>query len=58
VDSYGECDEGLARGNPLHLESAMYEDLVKVWINNDIPGRIARTFDPEVLIIRADWFTL
>jgi len=30
VDEYGECDEGLKRGNPLKLNKAMYEDLKKV----------------------------
>ena len=30
VDEYGECDEGLKRGNPLKLDKAMYEELNKV----------------------------
>ena len=30
VDEYGECDEGLKRGNPLKLERTMYEELNKV----------------------------
>ena len=33
VDEYGECDEGLKRGNPLKLDKSMYEELNKV-INN------------------------
>ena len=32
VDEYGECDEGLKRGNPLKLNKAMYEDLKKVYL--------------------------
>ena len=30
VDEYGECDEGLKRGNPLKLDKMMYEELNKV----------------------------
>ena len=30
VDEYGECDEGLKRGNPLKLDKTMYEELNKV----------------------------
>ena len=30
VDEYGECDEGLKRGNPLKLDKGMYEELNKV----------------------------
>ena len=30
VDEYGECDEGLKRGNPLKLDKSMYEELNKV----------------------------
>ena len=34
VDEYGECDEGLKRGNPLKLDKAMYEELNKVNYSN------------------------
>ncbi len=57
MDEYGETDSGLIRGNPLHLDPTKYNDLAKVWINGDIPARIARSFDPENPIT-ADWFTL
>ncbi len=55
VDDYGECDEGLHRGNPLRLDRDMYEDLQRTWTTNDIPDRISRAFDDEVLVIRAVW---
>ncbi len=58
VDDYGECDEGLLRGNPLHFSADMYEDLQKTWANNDIPDRISRSFDDDVIIIRAVWHQL
>ncbi len=58
VDDYGECDEGLRRGNPLHLDRDMYEDLQRTWTTNDIPDRISRSFDDEVIVIRAVWHQL
>jgi E3 ubiquitin-protein ligase UBR2 len=58
VDEYGECDEGLKRGNPLKLDKAMYEELNKVWLNNDIPDKISRHFDTEVVTISARWYEL
>ena len=91
VDEYGECDEGLKRGNPLKLDKGMYEELNKVnhthcqinfsislcisrirghgwykmillylqvWLNNDIPDKISRHFDTEVVTISARWYEL
>ena len=55
VDDYGESDQGLRRGNPLKLEDSMYDDLKKTWLTNDIPDRISKSFDDEVLVIRAVW---
>ena len=49
---YGESDEGLKRGNPLHLDVEMYEDLAKMWITCDVPDRISRTFDPDAPIYK------
>jgi len=58
VDDYGECDEGLRRGNPMKLERSMYEDLQKIWLNNDVPDKISRNFDEDLIVIRAVWHQL
>merc|ERR1712088_1085223 len=48
----------LKKGNPLKLDKAMYEELNKVWLNNDIPDKISRHFDTEVVTISARWYEL
>lgn len=58
VDDYGECDKGLKRGNPLHLDKPMYDELERIWLSNGIPDKISRSFDEEVMIIRAEWNVL
>eukprot|EP00095_Tigriopus_kingsejongensis_P008844 maker-scaffold15_size728074-snap-gene-2.18 protein:Tk08844 transcript:maker-scaffold15_size728074-snap-gene-2.18-mRNA-1 annotation:"ubiquitin-protein ligase e3 component n-recognin-" len=55
VDEHGESDDGLKRGNPLHLDPDMYSDLEKSWTTCEIPDRISRKFDSEVFVIRAEW---
>ena len=58
VDEYGEFDDGLKRGNPLHFDPDKYEELKKMWLNNQVPDKISRSFDPDILIITADWHSL
>jgi hypothetical protein len=58
VDRYGEHDMGLKRGNALKLDKNRYQELNKIWLSNDVPDRIARSHDPDMLTIEAFWYTL
>jgi hypothetical protein len=57
VDSYGETDDGLRRGNPLRLDSERYETMNKMWLTHSVPDKISGKYDPELMIMRADWNT-
>ena len=37
------------------MDAHAYEDLRKTWANNEIPDRIARAFDDDVMILKSDW---
>ena len=54
LDQYGEPDQGLKRGNPLYLDMERYEELNRMWLRNEVPEKIARMFDPDILFIM-DW---
>ncbi|XP_023348883.1 E3 ubiquitin-protein ligase UBR1 [Eurytemora carolleeae] len=54
LDQYGETDQRLKRGNPLYLEPSRYSELDRAWLRNDIPEKIARMFDPDVLLL-VEW---
>ena len=58
VDEYGESDEGLRRGNPLKFDAEIYEELNRVWTNNDIPDKISRSFDEDQMVVGTNWHTL
>jgi len=57
LDEYGEADKGLKRGNPLYLDTDKYQELNRMWMRNEVPEKIARMFDPEILIL-LEWNTL
>ena len=57
LDEYGEADKGLKRGNPLYLDMEKYEELNRMWLRNEVPEKIARMFDPEILVY-IEWNTL
>jgi len=50
IDEFGETDKGLKRGNPLYLDPEKYEELNRMWLRNEIPEKIARMFDPDMLL--------
>ena len=58
VDEYGESDEGLKRGNPLKFDPEIYEELNRVWMCNDIPDKISRSFDEDQMVVSTNWHTL
>ncbi|XP_044749932.1 E3 ubiquitin-protein ligase UBR2 [Coccinella septempunctata] len=45
LDSYGETDQGLKRGNPLKLCPERYKKLQLLWLNHGILEEIARTLE-------------
>ncbi|CAB3225335.1 unnamed protein product [Arctia plantaginis] len=51
LDSYGETDQGLRRGNPLTLCPERYEQLRMLWLSHGLHERIARSLDTSVLVI-------
>jgi len=57
LDEYGEADKGLKRGNPMYLDREKYDELNRMWLRNEIPEKIARMFDPDILILM-DWHSL
>ncbi|XP_026318050.1 E3 ubiquitin-protein ligase UBR1 [Hyposmocoma kahamanoa] len=50
LDSYGETDQGLRRGNPLHLCPERYENLRMLWLSHGLHERIARALDTNMLV--------
>ncbi|XP_045778692.1 E3 ubiquitin-protein ligase UBR1 isoform X1 [Maniola jurtina] len=50
LDTYGETDQGLRRGNPLHLCPERYETLRMIWLSHGIYERIARGLDTNMLV--------
>ncbi|XP_049878281.1 E3 ubiquitin-protein ligase UBR1 isoform X3 [Pectinophora gossypiella] len=50
LDHYGETDQGLRRGNPLHLCPERYEKLRRVWLAHGLHERIARALDTNMLV--------
>jgi len=51
LDVYGETDQGLKRGNPLTLDPARYQKINRMWLNAEVPNKIARMFDPDILML-------
>ncbi|XP_052749909.1 E3 ubiquitin-protein ligase UBR1 isoform X2 [Galleria mellonella] len=50
LDSYGETDQGLRRGNPLHLCPERYEKLRMLWLSHGLHEHIARAVDTSMLV--------
>ncbi|XP_047516018.1 E3 ubiquitin-protein ligase UBR1 isoform X1 [Pieris napi] len=50
LDSYGETDQGLRRGNPLHLCPERYESLRMMWLSHGIHERITRGIDTNMIM--------
>ncbi|XP_032523092.1 E3 ubiquitin-protein ligase UBR1 isoform X1 [Danaus plexippus] len=50
LDTYGETDQGLRRGNPLQLCNERYQALRMVWLSHGIHERIARGLDSNMLV--------
>jgi len=57
LDEYGEADKGLKRGNPLFLDDEKYQEINKIWLKNEVPVKIARMYDPDMLVL-VNWHKL
>ncbi|KAL4237392.1 hypothetical protein ACF0H5_002110 [Mactra antiquata] len=55
VDAYGETDQGLRRGNPLHLCEESYAHLQKLWMSHAIPETIAHNLESNSTLLTIDW---
>ncbi|CAF5220295.1 unnamed protein product, partial [Rotaria magnacalcarata] len=45
LDDYGETDQNLRRGNPLHLCDERYRTLHRRWLSHAIPEEISRNME-------------
>lgn len=45
LDEYGETDQGLRRGNPLHLCHEKYKQLHHIWLSHGIQESVARAVE-------------
>ncbi|XP_035225375.1 E3 ubiquitin-protein ligase UBR2-like [Stegodyphus dumicola] len=50
VDEYGETDQGLFRGNPLHLCSERYEELHELWLSHNVPERVSHNMEQSTTL--------
>lgn len=55
IDDYGETDQGLRRGNPLHLCKDSYRHLEKLWMAHSIPETIAHQLESNTTLQTIDW---
>uniref|UniRef100_A0A0A9XCN8 E3 ubiquitin-protein ligase n=1 Tax=Lygus hesperus TaxID=30085 RepID=A0A0A9XCN8_LYGHE len=55
IDDYGEADQGLRRGNPLHLCKERYRKLQLLWLSHSIYGEIARAIEFAHALIPTQW---
>lgn len=50
VDEYLETDQGLVRGNPLHLCLARYEELHELWLSHNIPEHVSHRMEQSTTL--------
>uniref|UniRef100_A0A646QGC2 E3 ubiquitin-protein ligase n=1 Tax=Hemiscolopendra marginata TaxID=943146 RepID=A0A646QGC2_9MYRI len=55
LDDYGETDQGLRRGNPLHLCSERYKKLHRLWLSHGVPEEIAHALESNANILSTEW---
>ncbi|KAG7160525.1 E3 ubiquitin-protein ligase UBR2-like 1 [Homarus americanus] len=55
LDEYGETDQGLKRGNPLHLDAKQYARLHTMWLSHSIPDTIAHTMESNSSVMATEW---
>ncbi|XP_048391608.1 E3 ubiquitin-protein ligase UBR2 isoform X2 [Stegostoma tigrinum] len=55
LDDYGETDQGLRRGNPLHLCKERYRKLQKLWQQHSITEEIGHAQEANQTLVGFDW---
>lgn len=55
LDMYGETDQGLRRGNPLHLNVERYRRLQTIWLQHSVPQEIAHSLESNSSLLSIDW---
>ncbi|CAF1066177.1 unnamed protein product, partial [Didymodactylos carnosus] len=55
IDDYGETDQGLRRGNPLHLCEERYRLLYKRWLSHTFTEDISRSMELNTSIYATIW---
>uniref|UniRef100_A0A4W6E2Y1 E3 ubiquitin-protein ligase n=1 Tax=Lates calcarifer TaxID=8187 RepID=A0A4W6E2Y1_LATCA len=55
LDDYGETDQGLKRGNPLHLCSERYRKIERLWRQHGIAEVIGHAQEANQTLVAIDW---
>ena len=55
IDEFGETDQGLIRGNPLHLCERSYRDLHRLWLRHGIPEQVAHAIEVSSNLAATNW---
>jgi E3 ubiquitin-protein ligase UBR2 len=59
IDNYGETDQGLRRGDPLHLCLNRYKKLHQMWLSHAIPDQVSRSYqNNQSSLINVEWISL
>ncbi|XP_028324302.1 E3 ubiquitin-protein ligase UBR2 [Gouania willdenowi] len=55
LDDYGETDQGLKRGNPLHLCSERYSKIQRLWRQHGVAEVIGHAQEANQTLVAIDW---
>ncbi|XP_004846625.1 E3 ubiquitin-protein ligase UBR2 isoform X1 [Heterocephalus glaber] len=55
LDDYGETDQGLRRGNPLHLCRDRFKKIQKLWHQHSITEEIGHAQEANQTLVGIDW---
>uniref|UniRef100_A0A2K5DTJ1 E3 ubiquitin-protein ligase n=1 Tax=Aotus nancymaae TaxID=37293 RepID=A0A2K5DTJ1_AOTNA len=55
LDDYGETDQGLRRGNPLHLCNERFKKIQKLWHQHSVTEEIGRAQEANQTLAGIDW---
>uniref|UniRef100_A0A1I7TK99 E3 ubiquitin-protein ligase n=1 Tax=Caenorhabditis tropicalis TaxID=1561998 RepID=A0A1I7TK99_9PELO len=55
VDEFGEVDQGFRRGNPLHLNTELYQKLKSLWLQQGITEEVVNYNEIDYRNVQYDW---
>ncbi|XP_070442170.1 E3 ubiquitin-protein ligase UBR2 isoform X3 [Equus przewalskii] len=55
LDDYGETDQGLRRGNPLHLCQERFKKIQKLWQQHSVTEEIGHAQEANQTLVGIDW---